>query len=113
MFIRSIDSLALMQDGLVTAKQATEILGRERMRRWVKSERLVRVLHGVYRLAGVPSSPTMISRAALLAAPAGAMLSFTTAAYLHGLMAFDEAQATSNRSGATTGSPSGFRGEKL
>ncbi len=54
--VERFDQLARSQHGLVTSRQATEILGRTRKERWARQGLLRQVQPSVWRLAGAPDT---------------------------------------------------------
>jgi len=82
----AMDALLRAQYGLITWQQALEWLGRDRLRRWVESGRLIPVHRGVYRAVGAPITWHQRMLAAVLAAGAGAVASHRAAAWLWSLI---------------------------
>lgn len=83
----TLDDLALRQQGCLTTGQLQAAnLGRGTIVGLVQRGLLVRVRHGVYRLAGTSRNYRQSVMAAVLAAGDGAVVSHRSAAALHGLI---------------------------
>lgn len=66
--IAKVDRTGRRQYGILTRRQAHEILGKPRTERWVRDGRLVAEQPGVVRLAGSPRTPHAVMVAASLSA---------------------------------------------
>lgn len=82
--MHSIDALARRQYGVLTTAQASEILTRPRVDRWIAGGRLVRVQPRVVRLQGTPAGAHQAMVAASLSAQGP--VSHRSAAWLWGLV---------------------------
>ena len=81
-----LDRLARQQLGHVTSRQLALSLTRRQRQVLVRTGRVVRVRHGVYRLCGVQPTWRSMAMAAVLAAGGSALLSHRSAAILWGLL---------------------------
>lgn len=84
-------ALAKLQHGLVTDRQAEQLLTIDQIRYRVRRGRLERVLPGVLRVSGAPEGWEPAVMAAVLGAGHGAVVSFRAAAHLWSLPGFWEA----------------------
>ena len=83
---RRIDELARRQHGLVARSQLIELgLNDSAIHRRRRNGHLIAAGHGVYRLAGAPTSWRQLVMAAVLRAPLNALASHRTAIALHDL----------------------------
>lgn len=86
MLFPAVDRIARMQHGLITRSQLVNLgVPPGTIDTWVAARRLIAVHAGVYRLAGVPTSPEQVILAAVLAAGPGAVASHRAAAWLWGM----------------------------
>jgi very-short-patch-repair endonuclease/predicted transcriptional regulator of viral defense system len=84
---REIARIAGRQDNVITRDQLLEAgLGRGALAHRVRAGRMRRLHRNVYTLAPAPPTPSARARAAVLACGAGAVLSYRSAAELHGLL---------------------------
>lgn len=86
----ALAALARRQHGLVTTRQAADVLSADQVRYRIRTGRLERVHPGVLRIAGAPEGWEPAVMAAVLASGSGAVASFLAAAHLWNLAGFWE-----------------------